>query len=73
MIRASTNNKRRMFTKIPASDAELGLVPAGLLPLTWNDRQQAILCDVGLSSDRSDSSDTNNDDDGSNNTQCLDR
>ena len=58
MISASTNNQRHMFSKMPAPDAELGLVPADPLPPTWNDQQQAFLQSIGLGSNIS-----NNDDD----------
>jgi hypothetical protein len=61
MIRASRNNKRRMFTKIPSSDAEPGLVPDGPLPPTWNDQQHALLKTLGLDSDNSDDTDDEDD------------
>ena len=46
-----------MFTKMPASDAEPDLVPAGSLPPTWNDRQQAVLHEAGLACDEDDHDD----------------
>ena len=59
MIWASTNNQRHMFSKIPASGAEPGLVPAGPLPPTRNDQQQAFLQSIGLGSDISNNGDDN--------------
>lgn len=50
-----------MLTTVRISDARLGLIPAGPLPSTWNDWQQAVMQSVGLGSDWSDSADNNND------------
>jgi hypothetical protein len=61
MIRASKHNKRRMFTRIQASDAEPGvIVPDSPLPETWNDQQQAVLDAAGLG-DNSDDIDEEDD------------
>ena len=62
MIRASKHNKRRMFTRIQATNAEPGvIVPDGPLPDTWNDQQQAVLAAAGLG-DNSDDTDEEDDD-----------
>ena len=63
MIWASRHNKRCMFTRIQAADAEPGvIVPDGPLPETWNDQQQAVLAAAGLG-DNSEDTDEEDDDD----------